>query len=126
MDVDRPNLQQGGRMEGREYQTSSRQEGVFASTQQDLEPVRSIEGWVVIVTNIHEEAQEDDIYDSFAEFGDVKSLHLNLDRRTGFAKGYALLEYEERQEAEDAIASMNGQEFFTRKIKVDWAFKKAS
>jgi len=73
-------------MEGREYQTSSRQEGVFASTQQDLEPVRSIEGWVVIVTNIHEEAQEDDIYDSFAEFGDVKSLHLNLDRRTGFAK----------------------------------------
>ena len=41
-------------------------------------------------------------------------------------QGYVLLEYEERQEAEDAIASMNGQEFLTRRIKVDWAFKKSS
>lgn len=82
----------------------------------------------------------------------MKSLHLNLDRRTGFAKvgstattptavcpeeeslthsvvrsvlqGYALIEYEERKEAEDAISSMNNQEFLTRTVKVDWAFRK--
>ena len=30
-------------------------------------PCKSAEGWVVIVTNVHEEAQEDDVYEHFAD-----------------------------------------------------------
>ncbi len=62
--------------------------------------------------------------DTFGQFGQVKNLHLNIDRRTGYAKGYAFMEFEELKTAKKAIEEMNGKLLLGQEIKVDWAFKR--
>ncbi|KAI9313525.1 hypothetical protein BX666DRAFT_1977403 [Dichotomocladium elegans] len=90
-----------------------------------LVPQRSIEGWILIVRNVNPETDEESLLERFSEYGTVKNLHLNLDRRTGFVKGYALIEYETLKEAQTAIDEANGTMLYDHALKVDFAFAKS-
>lgn len=64
------------------------------------------------------------MHEAFSEYGEVKNIYMNLDRQTGYVKGYALVEYKKQSEAQAAIDALNGAELLTQTIKVDYAFKK--
>ncbi|KEH33916.1 RNA recognition motif [Medicago truncatula] len=84
-------------------------------------PERSIEGWIVLVTGVHKEAQENDLKEVFRDHGVIKNIKINFDHRYGFVHS-ALIEYEHYEEAMNAIQKSNGSEFLTQTIYVDWAF----
>ena len=59
---------------------------------------------------------------------------MNVDRRTGFIKvlssplpqsqGYALVEYETFEDAQNAIKNLEGSSILGQQIHADWAFVK--
>jgi len=63
------------------------------------------------------------LHEAFSEYGEIKNIYMNLDRQTGFVKGYALIEYKTKREAQSAIDAMNGAELLTQNVVVDYAFK---
>lgn len=89
-------------------------------------PERSVEGWTIFITGVHEEATEEDLRDALADHGVVKDLRLALDHRTGYAKGYAIAEFREYREARAAIDALDGQPFMGQPVKLDFCFIRPS
>lgn len=85
---------------------------------------RSIEGWTLFLTGLHEECTEDDLTDLLSEYGLLRGIRLNLDHRTGYVKGYAVVEYNEYEEARRAQENLDGLTFMDGAISADFAFIK--
>jgi len=75
----------------------------------------------IYVGNLSYEATEDDLREAFSRFGQVASVNTIKDRDTGRSKGFGFIEMPNQQEAQAAIAGLNGQELKGRPLNVNEA-----
>jgi RNA recognition motif-containing protein len=75
----------------------------------------------IYVGNLSIEINEKDLTDVFAEYGNVKRVHLPIDRETGRRRGFAFVEMDTLAEEDKAIAELDGAEWEGRQLKVNKA-----
>ena len=73
------------------------------------------------VGNINYETNEDQLNEVFSEYGDVVSVNIVTDKFSGKSRGFAFIEMANDEEADSAMAGLNGKEIDGRKIKVNEA-----
>ena len=73
------------------------------------------------VGNLAFSATEDDVRTAFEPHGEVESVHLVMDRDTGRSRGFAFVEMAEPEQAEQAIAALNGADLGGRALVVNEA-----
>jgi len=69
------------------------------------------DGCNLFVRKIPDTWTEDDLVLRFSPFGEVWSVKINVDPKTGVKKGFGFVSYGNQQHAENAMAQMNGQTF---------------
>ena len=75
----------------------------------------------IYVGNISFKATEEEIRELFAKFGEVESVKVITDPRTGRPKGFGFVEMATEEDAQKAIAGLNGSTFMERSLSVDAA-----
>ncbi len=75
----------------------------------------------IYVGNLPFSSSEDDLKDVFGRHGAVASVNIITDRETGRPRGFAFVEMEEANAADDAIRALDGSDLGGRNIKVNEA-----
>ena len=78
------------------------------------------------VGNLPYTIDDDSLRHKFAEYGSVQSAKVMMDRDTGRSKGFGFVEMANEQEAEAAIAGLNGMSVGGRSIVVNVSRPKES
>jgi len=73
------------------------------------------------VTNLSEDAEEDDLRDLFSRFGRVARVFIGRDRETGVGKGYAFVSFEDRETAQRAMERVHGMGYANLILSVQWS-----
>ena len=67
---------------------------------------------------------EDDIWNTFAEYGEVSAVRLPKEIDSGRPKGFGYVEFASQENAAQALEALHGQELGGRPIRIDFAGKR--
>jgi RNA recognition motif-containing protein len=73
----------------------------------------------IYIGNLSNTVTGEDLQTMFAEFGNVETAKVIVDRRTNLSKGFAFVEMPSNAEADQAIKALNGKFIDGRNIKVN-------
>ena len=75
----------------------------------------------IYVGNISFQCSDTDLEQLFAQFGQVDRANVVIDRQTGRSRGFGFVEMPNDEEAQKAIAELNGKEVDGRALTVNVA-----
>ena len=75
----------------------------------------------IYVANIPWKASEDQLKQLFAEFGEVNSAKIIMDKVTQRSRGFGFIEMADETAGRNAINSLNGQDFLGKNLVVNEA-----
>ncbi|KAN0062916.1 translation initiation factor eIF3 subunit g [Thecaphora frezii] len=73
------------------------------------------------VTNLSEDADDDDLRDLFSRYGRVVRVYVGRDRETGACKGYAFISFENREDADRARQKVDGKGYDNLILSCQWS-----
>ncbi|OEH75475.1 peptidyl-prolyl cis-trans isomerase [Cyclospora cayetanensis] len=71
------------------------------------------------VGGLSEEVNEEILRAAFLPFGDIREATIPKDRATGGHRGFGFVEFEEEEDAQQAVLNMNNSELFGRTLRVN-------
>lgn len=77
------------------------------------------------VTNLSEDADEDDLRAIFSRYGYVARVYIGRDRETGECKGYAFVSFTDRDHADTARQKVDGRGYNNLILSVNWSQPRA-
>ncbi|MCG8429309.1 MAG: RNA-binding protein [Chromatiales bacterium] len=75
----------------------------------------------IYVGNLSYRMTDDELRDTFAEFGDVASAKIIMDRESGRSKGFGFVEMPDDGQAQEAINALNDANLGGRNLRVNEA-----
>src|SRR5512137_805017 len=75
----------------------------------------------IYVGNLSRDLSEGDLREAFAAFGDVASASIIKDKFSGESRGFGFVEMPNKEEADKAIAALNGKDLKGRPLTVNEA-----
>jgi len=75
----------------------------------------------IYVGNLPYSTDDDGLKEMFAQFGEVSSAQVIMDRETGRSRGFGFVEMPSDAEAEAAIEALNGKDIDGRALNVNQA-----
>ena len=75
----------------------------------------------IFVGNLNYRLQNEGLEEQFAQYGQVDSARIIMDRETGRSKGFGFIEMPNDSEGQAAIDALNGSELMGRNLVVNVA-----